>query len=491
MTLKQFNKLSAEYIATRWLWKILEEYFQKQPNGISTTVYKGLKKLTKKTKRSKNTLKKYLELFKEGANAFYSYFLIPQARSNAYPIELSKLVIENYENWTERIQQHKNAIPTFKGFWEREEYKTYSINGKQYTPSISYVHHCLLDHGYVSNLSRKSTKRRAKKRKENFENFEKKDLTHIENLVKISIYNEINNQIKNADKTSPSNEKVYIEGERIEQDSWEFPIFHNIVTLTHTIDSGTGAMIGAIVTKRETNAAHIMAFGMAIERKGLPLSVITDRRAGWFGESKAQLRDVAEGLFITSIQSSIANWKAKVERTNRTLNNDFMTEWLIDNNITSIDDFNLKIDKFIHDYNKKYKKKSNTKESLYKPSTYYDLEQLFVEYEVKVLPDQTLIFQKEKYGFFNKRGERVYVPTGKRTLRFNYKGEISFTCGNKMIYCKKDFKNHKVNFYTLQELQQFKKELEENSNSFSKKEVQDIIAMFDYSIQKIIDTQNI
>ena len=294
------------------------------------------------------------------------------------------------------------------------------------------------------------------------------------------IVNEINDE-------RPSHQKTYSPGERIEQDGWEFNMPFGKVNLTLSTDSASGYACAATFGIGETNIDHLANISKIFKKYGKPMKMVFDRRAGIYGEGKAQIRDLLEKCEVEVITSSDPNAKPNVERTNRTLENDFMYVFCEKYKIRTLDKLNELSELFLDEYNHKYNKVLNdlSDDSMFLPAISSDLSNLYVTYKVKVLNDQTMHFRKQRYGFVNTKKTRIYVAPMTYTLTVDHNNEKTIISGKNKVVCTTKYKNKKVVFPNTNALIELAKGFKPDIKQLTKSEIKNFILLIDKKITQL------
>ncbi len=474
MLLKTFEKKTTSFLKAEIDYRNIEEHISKYQKGEVITHLRQLG--IKLGLKSKNTIKARIKLFQSGKESFLVWYLKDKSKSKYYPRALKIIIHIKYLKYLEDFEKYGKEKICFQTFIDERAQK-YVLDGKTYFPKRSYIHEALLDSGETSSLAHGKTRRSAKKRLRLFNENDNEVLKYIEENSVELITRKSLEIIEEIEKTPKSEQKVYAPGERIEQDGWEFSIYSQKFNLTLAVDSHGGYAVGAVFGMGETNTDHLATIAQVLYKVGIPYQMVFDKRAGIFGMGTAQIRDALERVGINVITSSDPNAKPKVERTNRTLENDFIYVFFEKYGISTVEQMNQYSEQFLDEYNIKFDKKlnRNSDESMFIPASQYDLNKLYVYYDIKVLDDQTSHFRKERYGFVTTSGVRTYVPPGNYKMKIDHEGKFSIKSCNRIFWCVTTYRNQKVALPNMMAVQQMAAKIKNEIKTLTSREIKDFI----------------
>ena len=150
------------------------------------------------------------------------------------------------------------------------------------------------------------------------------------------------------------------------------------------IDDGTGKITGLYLCENECLAGYLEVLRQTLTRYGVPMDFYSDRagifrvngkkRENWTEEEiregrcldKTQFGKIAERLGMNMISANTPQAKGRIERLWGTLQ-DRLTSFFILEGIRTIDDANAALPKFIREYNRRFAKKAEKRDSYFVP----------------------------------------------------------------------------------------------------------------------------
>lgn len=430
----KLEKINRKIVEADLHYSYIQEYIVAY---LKNGVFYKIKALMKKLNLSKNTCKMLVVLCKDGKEAFFRHYLKNKSSSKKYPLALKKMIAKRYRCYLKNFAIHEQTQTCFNSFYE-DWYQGYIVDGKVYYPKSSYIHSALLEEGFTSKLGRRRTQRNREREKREFERLRLLDEKMIDEIVKDSLMDIVEETVTKLQNAKVSKQTAFQPGERMEQDGWEFYIANSKATLTIAVDSATGCMLSAYVTPTETNTGHLLASAQAIATHGKPKGFVADRRQGIYGDGKAQIRDMLKLIDINVTTTSNPDGKAVVERSNRTINCDYVYQFMCNERIMTIDAFNQKSRKFIEGYNKKYNK-IIPKKNMFTDATWKDFESMKVDYKIRVNDDQLIYFQGKIYGVADQRGDRVTIAPGDYDMTIDHMNKMKIDYIGLNLYLDKDY----------------------------------------------------
>ncbi|WOE74035.1 ISNCY family transposase [Alterisphingorhabdus coralli] len=133
------------------------------------------------------------------------------------------------------------------------------------------------------------------------------------------------------------------------------------------VDDATGAILHGQFFRSETTNAYLESTRSCVRRHGKPIAIVTDRHAAVGEHYKAALDEIGTiHSFANSPQS-----KGRVERMNRTLQDRLVKEMRLEN-ISSIEDGNNFIGRYIIGFNEKFARPPKDKKCAFRTITAHD-----------------------------------------------------------------------------------------------------------------------
>ena len=335
MELKELREREkARYLA-------VEEYF-----NLGATSY-AFRRIRIKLGCCSKTLKKYIEWYKNNDIAAFSHKNKGTKPTTAISADIKKQIVDIYvEKYLEANFTHYKQIL-------EEDYKI--------IVSDKTLHNILKARLIVSPYSRKNTKKAM--RKQAMKLSQNENLTKAEELMINTSFNIIDGSIAHPHK---ARSKYF--GEQIQMDASEFRwvIGKGFKWHLHiAIDDATSKIVGAYFDEQETLNGYYHVLKIILLEYGIPAKFRTDRRTVFEYESKkkkdeekdtfTQFKGACNTLGIAIEASSQATFKARVERINRTAQDRIPVE-LKRNGITTIDEANKFLEKYVKDLNELFAK---------------------------------------------------------------------------------------------------------------------------------------
>ncbi|MBL7006641.1 MAG: ISNCY family transposase [Spirochaetia bacterium] len=297
-----------------------------------TAIRRGRTKL----RCTRKTLLKYTKWYESGEVSLFSHRNKGRQPATTVPQETRKLA--------EQLYREKYSNASFTHFMEilKEDHGI--------TISDGTVHSILKRAGFVSPCSKKATKREMEKRLRMIARKEKLSKAESEQI------NAAFSMLDGADAHPRKPRSKYF-GELIQMDASELVWVRNAGKwhLHVAIDDATSEVVGAWFDTQETLNGYYQVLYMILKRYGIPSSFRTDRRTVFEYSLRAtpdeekdtftQFSAACKVLGISIKANSIPQFKARVERLNRTLQGRIPVE-LARHGISTIEEANA----FLSDY---------------------------------------------------------------------------------------------------------------------------------------------
>lgn len=302
--------------------------------------------------------------------------------------------------------------------------------------SYSALYSILSNAGFVSKKARKSTKR--------FHNS-----NHI--ITNSHIVDDVlikNNEV-DISSTHPRQERAKYFGEVIQMDASEHLWFGDTKAQLHlAIDDAYGVIVGAYFDKQETLNGYYHVFHQILSNYGIPLSFLVDKRTIFYYKSlkmKSLDKDYytqfsfACSLLGTGIDAtSVPQTKGKVERSFNTHQDRLISELRLAG-ITTIEEANEFLTKYVPQHNKKFALPLNHSKSVFDKQP--DEEEinliLATRYERIIDKGNCIKFKNHYYQTFENNKLITLRPKSKCIVIKAYDGQLYLECKDKIYELKR------------------------------------------------------
>lgn len=203
------------------------------------------------------------------------------------------------------------------------------------------------------------------------------------------------------------------------------------------IDDATGIVTSLHFTETENLNGYFESLEKHLERYGRPRSIYSDRFRIFVGvKDKTQFQKALSELDITLLLASSPQAKGRVERVNRTLQDRLVKELRL-RNITSIEEANRFLPRFLADFNRKFSKEPISKVDAHRPlEKDHDLERILCRYEERIV-NKDFIFQFDNRFYKLEEVPELGNPKGKKIeVRKTRKGAMKVFREGKILNFK-------------------------------------------------------
>lgn len=180
------------------------------------------------------------------------------------------------------------------------------------------------------------------------------------------------------------------------------------------IDDATGKILGLYMCENECLMGYLEITRQMLKNYGSPVAIYSDKYSVFFptssqkvtteeqleGKEKptTQFKRIMDVLGISLIAASTSQAKGRIERLWETLQDRLVTEFKL-NNISTIEQANIFLPKFIKKYNKRFAVKAECEDTKFVPlPTYIDLDLLLTNKLTRVI-DNSGVFSIQKQKF--------------------------------------------------------------------------------------------
>lgn len=313
------------------------------------------------------------------------------------------------------------------------------------TVSVTTINSILRKEYILSPKANRSTKNRIK-------NELKSTLEKIQTKKEIT---KINNTLLELEEAHPRRPRCTYFGEMQQMDASCHPWFGNTKTTLHiAVDDATGTITGAWFTEQETLNGYYHVLQQILINYGIPYQFFTDNRTVFEYKLKNTTSDekdtftqfgyACKQLGIDIITSSIPEAKGRVERMFNTLQSRLVPEFRLAN-ITTIEQANEFLPKFLKKFNTKFALPINNIKSVFELQP--DNEKINLTLAVissrKIDNGSCLKYHNQYYLPVNKNGEPVYYQKGTTAMVIKAFDDSLYTCINEQVYALELLPSHK------------------------------------------------
>lgn len=206
------------------------------------------------------------------------------------------------------------------------------------------------------------------------------------------------------------------------------------------VDDATGRIMHLRFGETESAFDYMLATREYIEKHGKPLAFYSDKhgifRVNHAGGSKSgtQFGRVLHDIGVELICANSPQAKGRVERANKTLQDRLIKEMRL-NTISSIEEANVWLEKFIVDFNRRFAKTPKYPKNLHRPvvETSVDLDDVFSWQETRKL-SKSLTFRYDKMIYLVEPSEENSRIAGENIRVFDYPdGTLAFKYGHRTL----------------------------------------------------------
>lgn len=290
--------------------------------------------------------------YKEDGKETFAHKNRGKRHTHAVPEGTKKDIITIYQNF--------NIKPNVKHFTEilKDDY------------AIAYSDTTIRNIIYQANLVSPKSQRKTRKRINNLIKQEKKKKNKPLDMPSALLAEAL---LELPEKAHPSRPRKKYRGELIQMDASSFNWFGNEMTHLHlAIDDASGNIVGAYFDQQETLHGYYHVLNQILTKQGIPLAFLTDKRTVFEYKRKGtktveddtftQFGFACHQLGIEIKTSSIPQAKGRVERLNGTVQSRLPVDLELAG-ITSIDEANRFLAKWVMTFNRKFGNK--TTQSIY------------------------------------------------------------------------------------------------------------------------------
>ena len=241
-------------------------------------------------------------------------------------------------------------------------------------------------------------------------------------------------------------------------DASPFVWFGEEVSHLHiSVDDCTGMIVGAYFDHQETLKGYYEVTAQFLEKYGIPVKILTDRRSVFIynqkkkkdsssdGETLTQYGYMCKTLGISLDTTSVPQAKGRVERFFGTLQSRLTSELRL-YNIQTLDEANLYLQSFVENFNKQFAYTiKDTQNAFEKLDTKLSVNQLLSKHTFRtVSAGHSIKYKNHSYRFIDSYGEQVYLLRNSRVMVIETRDEQLFASLNNNLYALEVIEEHEV-----------------------------------------------
>lgn len=317
--------------------------------------------------------------------------------------------------------------------------------------SLSSLRNILAEANCLSPKARKATKRKMKKKlvlekKQKKENYsDSSDSSVKENIVPL-------------EKAHPSRPRKKYAGELLQMDASPFVWFGEEVSHLHiAVDDCTGMIVGAYFDHQETLKGYYEVTAQFLEKYGIPVKILTDRRSVFIynqkkkkdsssdGETLTQYGYMCKTLGVSLDTTSVPQAKGRVERFFGTLQSRLASELYL-YNIQTFEEANLYLQSFVENFNKQFAfPLKDTQNAFEKLDTTLSINQLLSKHTFRMVSaGHSIKYKNNAYRFIDANGEQIYLLRNSRVMVIETLDEQLFASLNDKLYALEVIEEHEA-----------------------------------------------
>ena len=395
-------------------------------------------------------------------------------------IELKQQIIDlytskywdcNYRFFTELLAKHENI-----------------------TVSESAVRKILIEEYLISPKCQRKTKRRIKKELE-----QKKEITTSKKEVEA-----IQSSIVSIEDAHPSQPRSTYFGEELQMDACEHLWCGNFKTSLHaTIDDATNQVLGAYFDYAETLYGYYKVTEQFLIKYGIPYLIKTDRRTVFEYKKKNSPSDeddtftqysyACSQLGIAIETSSTPEFKPRIERLFQTLQARLPIELRLAG-ITTIDEANAFLPKFLEEFNKQFALCINNTKSVFDNQ----VDNETINLTLSVLTQRTvdsghsIKYHNKLYKTIDKNGNNIFYAKGTKCMVIKTLNGELYASIDKDIYVLEEIPiraEKSPNFDDVVEFKPIKRKIPNMNHPWRKKSFENFVAKQSHRIEQKIEKE--
>ena len=360
--------------------------------------------------------------------------------------------------------------------------------------SESVIRKVLLEEYLISPKCRRKTKRRIKKELE-----QKKEIATSKKEIEV-----IQANIVALEDAHPSQPRSTYFGEELQMDACEHLWFGNSKTSLHAaIDDSTNQVVGAYFDHAETLYGYYKITEQFLTKYGIPYMIKTDRRTVFEYKKKNSPSDeddtftqysyACSQLGIAIETSSIPEFKPRVERLFQTLQARLPIELRLAG-ITTIEEANAYLPKFLEEFNKQFALCINNTKSVF--GNQVDSET--INLTLSVLSQRTvdsghsIKYHNKLYKTIDKSGNTIFYAKGTKCMVIKTLNGELYASIDKDIYVLEEIPiraEKSPNFDDVLEFKPIKRKIPNMNHPWRKKSFETFVAKQAHRMEQEIEKE--
>lgn len=360
--------------------------------------------------------------------------------------------------------------------------------------SESVVRKVLIEEYLISPKCRRKTKRRIKKELE-----QKKEIATSKKEIEV-----IQSNIVALEDAHPSQPRSTYFGEELQMDACEHLWFGNSKTSLHaSIDDSTNQVVGAYFDYSETLYGYYKITEQFLTKYGIPYMIKTDRRTVFEYKKKNSPSDeddtftqysyACSQLGIAIETSSTPEFKPRVERLFQTLQARLPIELRLAG-ITTIEEANAYLPKFLEDFNKQFALCINNTKSVFDNQVDSETINLTLSVLSKRTVDSghSIKYHNKLYKTINKSGNTIFYAKGTKCMVIQTLNGELYASIDKDIYVLEEIPiraEKSPNFDDVVEFKPIKRKIPNMNHPWRKKSFETFVAKQAHRMEQEIEKE--
>lgn len=360
--------------------------------------------------------------------------------------------------------------------------------------SESVVRKVLIEEYLISPKCRRKTKRRIKKELE-----QKKEIATSKKEIEV-----IQSNIVALEDAHPSQPRSTYFGEELQMDACEHLWFGNSKTSLHaSIDDSTNQVVGAYFDYSETLYGYYKITEQFLTKYGIPYMIKTDRRTVFEYKKKNSPSDeddtftqysyACSQLGIAIETSSTPEFKPRVERLFQTLQARLPIELRLAG-ITTIEEANAYLPKFLEDFNKQFALCINNTKSVFDNQVDSETINLTLSVLSKRTVDSghSIKYHNKLYKTIDKSGNTIFYAKGTKCMVIQTLNGELYASIDKDIYVLEEIPiraEKSPNFDDVVEFKPIKRKIPNMNHPWRKKSFETFVAKQAHRMEQEIEKE--
>lgn len=360
--------------------------------------------------------------------------------------------------------------------------------------SESVVRKVLIEEYLISPKCRRKTKRRIKKELE-----QKKEIATSKKEIEV-----IQSNIVALEDAHPSQPRSTYFGEELQMDACEHLWFGNSKTSLHaSIDDSTNQVVGAYFDYSETLYGYYKITEQFLTKYGIPYMIKTDRRTVFEYKKKNSPSDeddtftqysyACSQLGIAIETSSTPEFKPRVERLFQTLQARLPIELRLAG-ITTIEEANAYLPKFLEEFNKQFALCINNTKSVFDNQVDSETINLTLSVLSKRTVDSghSIKYHNKLYKTIDKNGNNIFYAKGTKCMVIKTLNGELYASIDKDIYVLEEIPiraEKSPNFDDVVEFKPIKRKIPNMNHPWRKKSFETFVAKQAHRMEQEIEKE--